>query len=266
MELVQKSIVKWEVEGDENTKFFHDLINARRKSQMVQGIMLEGVWITDSKAIKAAFLDFYKDKFSCHDSPVSFPSMLPANQLNIHDRDSLEVMISFDEIRTVVWDCGSQKAPGPDGYSFMFIKKFWELLNHDIHKFVVNFFSIGKFPQCSNSSFITLIPKVSNPLFIKDYIPISLIGLHYKIIAKILANRLSKLIDSIISPEQSAFISGWKILNGPLILSEIIDWYKKRKKKLMLFKVDLEKSFDYVRWRYLDFVLDNLGFGIKWHI
>nr|GEU38951.1 transposon TX1 uncharacterized [Tanacetum cinerariifolium] len=184
-----------------------------------RGIMLERVWITDSKAIKAVFLDFYKDKFSCHDSPVSFPSMLPANQLSIHDRDSLEVMISFNEIKTVVWDCGSQKAPGLDGYSFMFIKKFWELLDHDIHKFVVNFFSIGKFPQCSNSSFITLIPKVSNPLFIKDYIPISLISLHYKIIAKILANRLSKLIDSIISPEQSAFISDWKILNGPLILA-----------------------------------------------
>nr|GEW34466.1 RNA-directed DNA polymerase, eukaryota, reverse transcriptase zinc-binding domain protein [Tanacetum cinerariifolium] len=95
---------------------------------------------------------------------------------------------------------------------------------HDIQEFVVSFFSSGKFPQGVNSAFITLIPKVSNPLFIKYYSPISLIGLHYKIVAKILSNRLSKVIDSIISPEQSAFISGRQILDGPLILSEIIDW------------------------------------------
>ena len=99
---------------------------------------------------------------------------------------------------------------------------------------------------------------MSNPLFIKDYRPISLICLHYKIVAKILANILSKVIDSIISSKQSAFILGQQILDGPLILSEIIDWYKKCKKKLMLFKVDFEKAFDSVSWRYLDYVLDKL--------
>ncbi|GJR76425.1 RNA-directed DNA polymerase, eukaryota, reverse transcriptase zinc-binding domain protein [Tanacetum coccineum] len=59
-------------------------------------------------------------------------------------------------------------------------------------------------------------------------------------------------------------LNGRQILDGPLILSEIIDWYKKRKKKLMLFKVDFKKAFDSMSWRYLDFVLDKLGFGTKW--
>ncbi|GKD24684.1 hypothetical protein Tco_1230898, partial [Tanacetum coccineum] len=127
MDLVQKSRVKWEVEGDENSKFFHGLINSKRKSQMVQGIMLDGVWSSKPKDIKLAFLDFYKDKFSCHDSPVSLP-MLPAHRLSIADHDFLEFMVSMDEIKAAVWDSGSQKAPGPDGYSFMFIKKFWDLL------------------------------------------------------------------------------------------------------------------------------------------
>nr|GEU60940.1 hypothetical protein [Tanacetum cinerariifolium] len=68
------------------------------------------------------------------------------------------------------------------------------------------------------------VPMVPNPLYIKDFIPISLIGVHYKIIAKILATRLSKVINSIISPEQYAFITGRQILNGPLILSEVINW------------------------------------------
>nr|GEV18835.1 ADP-ribosylation factor 2-like [Tanacetum cinerariifolium] len=84
---------------------------------------------------------------------------------------------------------------------------------------------------------------VSNPIHIKDFRPISLIGVHYKIIAKILANRLSKLIDKIVSKEQTAFIAGRQILDGPLILSEIIDWFKKRR-KMLIFKVDFEKAFN----------------------
>ena len=63
-------------------------------------------------------------------------------------------------------------------------------------------------------------------MFIKDYRPISLIGLHYKIIAKILANRLASVVSSLVSKEQSAFIAGRQILDGPLMLSEIMDWSK----------------------------------------
>ncbi|GJZ58391.1 RNA-directed DNA polymerase, eukaryota, reverse transcriptase zinc-binding domain protein [Tanacetum coccineum] len=185
MDLVQKAIVNW-----------------------------EGVWISEPKDIKEAFLNFYKDKFSCHDSSISFPPVIPTHRHNTSDLDFLDVMVSMDEIK--------------------------------MEAFVVNFFSTSTFPQGSNSSFIPFIPNVSNPFFIKAYRPISLISLHYKIVAKILAKRFSKVIDSIISPEQSAFISSRQILDGPLILSEIIDWYKKCKKKLILFKVDFEKAFDSV--------------------
>ncbi|GJS36768.1 RNA-directed DNA polymerase, eukaryota, reverse transcriptase zinc-binding domain protein [Tanacetum coccineum] len=70
-------------------------------------------------------------------------------------------------------------------------------------------------------------------------------------------------MDSIISHEQSAFISGRQILDGPLILSEVIEWYKK-KKKMLLFKVDFEKVFDFVSWRFLDHVMKRLGFSSTW--
>ncbi|GJU53272.1 putative RNA-directed DNA polymerase, eukaryota, reverse transcriptase zinc-binding domain protein [Tanacetum coccineum] len=119
-------------------------------------------------------------------------------------------------------------------------------------------------PYGANSSFFTLIPKVNNPTLITDFRPISLIGIHYKIIAKILANRLSKVIDKIVSKEQSTFIVGRQILDGPIILSEIIEWHKKRKKQLLIFKVDFEKAFDSISWNYLDHILDSLGFGLKW--
>ncbi|GJS16186.1 RNA-directed DNA polymerase, eukaryota, reverse transcriptase zinc-binding domain protein [Tanacetum coccineum] len=159
---------------------------------------------------------------------------------------------------------GSSKAPGPDGFSFLFLKTYWDLLKDDVVEFVSSFLTSGQMPFGSNSAFITLIPKVHNPLIIKDYRPISLIGLQYKILAKLLAKRLAEVIDKIVSHEQSAFISGRQILDGPLMLSEVIEWYKKKNKKLMIFKVDFDKAYDSVSWSCLDYVLIHFGFSDKW--
>nr|GEY60632.1 RNA-directed DNA polymerase, eukaryota, reverse transcriptase zinc-binding domain protein [Tanacetum cinerariifolium] len=127
-------------------------------------LVQKGMWLSEPTDIKEAFLNFYKDKFSCHDSLICFLPFIPAHRLNISDRDFLEAMVFMDEIKTTVWDCGSHKALGLDGYSFMFIEKFWDLLKHDIHMFAVNFFSTSTFSQGANSAFITLIPKVKEIL------------------------------------------------------------------------------------------------------
>ncbi|GKB71718.1 putative RNA-directed DNA polymerase, eukaryota, reverse transcriptase zinc-binding domain protein [Tanacetum coccineum] len=123
-----------------------------------------------------------------------------------------------------------------------------DFLKDDVVEFVSSFLTSGQMSFGSNSAFITLIPKVHNPLIIKDYRPISLIGLQYKILAKLLAKRLADVIDKIVSHEQSAFISGRQILDGPLMLIEVIESYKKKNKKLIIFKVDFEKGYDSVSW------------------
>nr|GEX10654.1 RNA-directed DNA polymerase, eukaryota, reverse transcriptase zinc-binding domain protein [Tanacetum cinerariifolium] len=105
---------------------------------------------------------------------------------------------------------------------------------------------------------------VSNPVFVKDYCPISLIGVQYKIIAKLLALRLAKVVGNLVSGEQSAFVKGRRILDGPLMVSEVMEWYKLKRKKLMIFKVDFEKAYDSLCWGYLDYVMERFGFGDKW--
>ncbi|GJT20008.1 hypothetical protein Tco_0878714 [Tanacetum coccineum] len=99
--------------------------------------------------------------------------------------------------------------------SFTIVKKYWDTIQKDLYDFINLFFATCVMPNGANSLFFTLIPNVNNPTLITDFRPILLIGIHYKIIAKILANRLSKVIDKIVSKEQSAFIDGRQILDGP---------------------------------------------------
>ncbi|GJZ97152.1 RNA-directed DNA polymerase, eukaryota, reverse transcriptase zinc-binding domain protein [Tanacetum coccineum] len=115
-----------------------------------------------------------------------------------------------------------------------------------------------------NSSFITLIPKIPDANLVKDFRPISLIGGIYKIIAKILSNRLVGVLSDIVNEVQSAFIADRQILDDPFILNEVIQWCKLKKKQSFNFKVDFKKAFDSVRWDFLDDVLKNFGFGNKW--
>ncbi|GKB75709.1 RNA-directed DNA polymerase, eukaryota, reverse transcriptase zinc-binding domain protein [Tanacetum coccineum] len=130
------------------------------------------------------------------------------------------------------------KTSGPDGFTFKFIKKQWDVIKDDIFAYVKEFELTSFIPRGCNSSFITLIPKVDDPLVISDFRPISLIGCQYKILAKVLANHLAHVISSVISEVQMAFIKGRQIIDGPLIVDEIISWAKKHKKRLMFLKVD----------------------------
>nr|GEY58352.1 RNA-directed DNA polymerase, eukaryota, reverse transcriptase zinc-binding domain protein [Tanacetum cinerariifolium] len=115
-----------------------------------------------------------------------------------------------------------------------------------------------------NSSFIALILKVPGANLVKDFRPISLIGSVYKIIAKILANPMVRVLGDIVNEVQSAFIAERKILDCPFILNEVLQWCKSKKKQSLIFKVDFEKTYDSIRRDFLDDVLKKFEFGNKW--
>jgi hypothetical protein len=130
---------------------------------------------------------------------------------------------SVDEVKNVVWDCDSYKSPGPDGVSFGFIKHFWQELKEDFMRFLLEFHRNGKLSKGINSTFIALIPKVDSPQRLNDFRPISLVGCMYKVLAKVLANRLRMVIDNVVSNSQSAFVQGKQILDDILIANEAAD-------------------------------------------
>jgi hypothetical protein len=90
------------------------------------------------------------------------------------------------------------------------------------------------------------------------------VGSLYKILAKLLANRLRRVIMSVISESQTAFVTGRQILDGLLIANEVVDEARKSKKELMLFKVDFEKAYESVDWGYLHEVLGKMDFPPLW--
>ncbi|GJY68394.1 RNA-directed DNA polymerase, eukaryota, reverse transcriptase zinc-binding domain protein, partial [Tanacetum coccineum] len=223
----QKAKVKWCAEVDENSKFFHAIANQRRIYLAIQGIKVDGHWIVDPPGIKDAFISFFEKKFK-HMEVIKVVNRSPFYKSLTNDQSSfLDSPISSNEIKAAIWDCGSDKSPGPDGFTFAFYKEFWNTIKDDVVTFVHHFFATGSLPRGCNNSFITLIPKVPNPMVASDFRPISLIGAQYKIIAKVLANRLACVIDTIISHEQSAFIKNRQILDGPLMVNEFMGFSDK---------------------------------------
>ncbi|GJW59203.1 RNA-directed DNA polymerase, eukaryota, reverse transcriptase zinc-binding domain protein [Tanacetum coccineum] len=214
--------------------------------------------------VKNEFYTHFKQRFKKPNlSGIQFDRELP-NKICSEQAVDLEREVSKEEVKRAVWDCGADKAPGPDGFTFGFYRRFWNLIECDIVNAVKWFFLHERIPSGGNLSFITLIPKVSNANMVKDFRPISLIGSVYKIVAKILANRLVLVLGDLVSDTQSAFLKERQILDGPFILNEVIQWCKKKKKQSMIFKVDFEKAYDSVRWDFVDTILKKFGFGDKW--
>ncbi|GKE16326.1 RNA-directed DNA polymerase, eukaryota [Tanacetum coccineum] len=231
---IQKAKIQWAVEGDENSKFFHD-------------------------EFRNHFAARFQDPGICHGKiNFSFP-----NRLNHEQSTELESSITREEIRNAVWGCGENKSPGPDGFTFEFFRKFWSVVGPDFCTAVEWFFDHASFSIGCNSSFIALIPKSLDPKSVGDYRPISLIGSMYKVITKILATRLSVVISDLISDVQTAFLPNRQILDGPFIINELLARCHHKKQRAMVFKVDFAKAYDSIRWDYLEDVLHSFGLSSK---
>nr|GEY49811.1 putative RNA-directed DNA polymerase, eukaryota, reverse transcriptase zinc-binding domain protein [Tanacetum cinerariifolium] len=121
--------------------------------------------------------------------------------------------VSNEEIKRAVWDYSIDKSPGPDGFTFDFYRRFWNLIENDVYDAVKYFFTYGVIPKGCNSYFIALILKIPDANTVKDFKPISLIGSLNKIVAKILANCLVGVLGDIVNVVQSAFIAEMQILD-----------------------------------------------------
>nr|GEW04788.1 RNA-directed DNA polymerase, eukaryota [Tanacetum cinerariifolium] len=243
-DIMQKAKIKWAVEGDENFKFFHGMVNRKRTNLAVKGIMIDGVWVDEPRRVKNEFRDYFATRFQDPGICQGKINFLFPKHLCLEPAADLELPITRDEIRNAVWSCGENKSPGPDGFSFEFFRKFWHVVGSDFCTAVGWFFDHASFPIGCNSSFIALIPKSLEPKVVGDFRPISLIGSVYKVITKILQSRLSSVISDLISDVQTGFLPNRQILDGPFIINELLARCHHKKQQAMVFKVDFAKAYD----------------------
>ncbi|XP_072077796.1 uncharacterized protein [Arachis hypogaea] len=176
----------------------------------------------------------------------------------------LEWMPSNEKIKDAVWDCESTKAPGSDGYNMNFIKKCWEDVSGEFTAAVMGFFQSAILPTDANVTWVALAPKFVRAKEIKDFKPISMVGCIYKVISKILVQKMHKIMPGLVGETHSAFVQGRKIHDGILIACETVQWLKLRKKSSTIIKLDFQKAYDRVKWSFVDIVLQKMGFGRRW--
>uniref|UniRef100_A0A803PZS1 Reverse transcriptase domain-containing protein n=1 Tax=Cannabis sativa TaxID=3483 RepID=A0A803PZS1_CANSA len=236
-----KSKCKWAKEGDANSRFFHNLLNARKARNVISRIEREDGSIIDKEdEIVEELIGFF------------FRNFMPLRQEG------------EEEVKRIVFSCEGSKVSGPDGFRMAVFKNNWDTIKDDLMEVFRAFEKEGRIEGSINETFICLIPKILNSCKVKDFRPISLITSVYKIVAKTLATRLRGVLGETISETQLAFVEGRQILDSVLIANETVEEYRSRGKKGFVFKIDLEKAYDCVDWDFLDLVLKEKGFGELW--
>ena len=153
------------------------------------------------------------------------------------------------------------KAPGPDGFSIHFYRVCWNVIKFDLFRMISTFLKKSKVGGCTNSTFLTLIPKEVNQASFDKVRPISRCNASYKILAKLLANRLKPLLGSLISPLQGGFVKGRHLIYNVIQVQESLHSSYQRKEKGMLIKLDMKNAFDRVKLSFLCQVLLSFGFS-----
>ncbi|XP_073137107.1 uncharacterized protein [Henckelia pumila] len=159
------------------------------------------------------------------------------------------------------------KASDPDGMSAFFFQKFWDIVGFDVSQMILGVLNEGKPLDEWNDTIVTFIPKIKTPMTLKDFRPISLCNVGYKIIARTLTNRLRPLMKKSVNEFQSAFIPERLISDNIILVFETLHWIRSKKqgkRKFAALKLDMSKAYDRVEWDFLENVMIRLGFAHDW--
>lgn len=220
-----------------------------------------------TKEVAAAFVEFYenllgtdkKDKSHVVSTLVQAGPMVSEEQ-----KAQMTKRITMQEIKEALWGIEGTKAPGPDRYGSQFFKESWSIVGKVVTEAVLEFFQSGKMLRAMNTTTITLIPKSTHASTVGDYRPIACCNVVYKIISKMLCNRLKLVLPGIISQNQSACVVGRTIVQNILICQDLVRLHnRKNTTKNCLIKVDLKKAYDSIEWEFVREMLHVLNFPAK---
>ncbi|KAL2251922.1 UNVERIFIED_CONTAM: putative ribonuclease H protein [Sesamum indicum] len=264
--LQQRAKMEWMKGGDQCSRVFFRKIAQRRTARRILQINdAQGITITEPNAFIHEFISYYQSLLGGDRRQrvmdLRFLRPWARHIITTEEAGHLLEPFSAEDIKKAVFDIGEDRAPGPDGYSSGFYKNAWPVVGQEIMKAVLEFFSTGKLLKQINSTILTVIPKVHSPTSVADFRPISCCNVLYKIIAKLIVQKLSVILDKIISPCQAAFVPGRSIGDNVMLAQELFTGYNQaRLPPRCALKVDIRKAYDTVEWDFLLSLLQLFGF------
>ncbi|GJU75281.1 RNA-directed DNA polymerase, eukaryota, reverse transcriptase zinc-binding domain protein [Tanacetum coccineum] len=239
--LHQKAKINWLKEGDRNTTFFHKILKARKHKSILDTICGE-------------------DGATMPVIPLHTLGNIVNMKLTPEEIEYMVIEVTDEEIKSALFEIDSSKAAGPD-YSACFYKKAWQIVRKEICLEVSEFFRTRRIFEEINATLIALVPKIDTPNVVSDFRPIACCNVLYKIISKILTDRIKSGLNKIVSLNQSAFIPGRHIQDNILIAQELLRGYNRKfGAKRCAMKIDLQKAYDTINWEFLKYVLHVVGF------
>lgn len=262
---LQKSRIQWLNYGDRNTQFFHHFAKVRQQKNFIQRLKLNEAWEEDQEILAQGAVDHFHKLLSSeiHNIDPDMLTVIPhliSGGLN----ESLCMIPSAAEIKRTVFSLSSNSSPGPDGYTGSFYTFCWEIVEHDVICAVQGFFQGWGIPQGMSSTIICMIPKVKSPSCYSEFRPISLCNFSFKVITKIMNDRLQHVLPTIISTQQSGFIKGRLISDNFLLARELfMELDRPVRGHNVLFKLDMAKAYDRIEWDFLLMVMKRFGFSSR---
>ncbi|GJY84625.1 hypothetical protein Tco_0498651 [Tanacetum coccineum] len=221
--LKQKAKITWLKEGDSNTAYFHKMVKSRVSRSRIDVVTDINGAVFQNDDVANAFINHYEVFLGHAGATTEFDTNnLFSTRLDANEALDMVRVVSSQEVKSAMFSMGSDKSPGPDGFTAAFFKDTWDIIGSDITKAVCEFFTNGRLLKELNYTIIALIPKVNAPARVNDYRPISCCNVLFKCISKIIANRLKDCLKRLISPNQSAFVPGRSIADNILLTQEIM--------------------------------------------
>ena len=267
-----RSRAKYLEEGERPSSYFCRLENYRGTKKIIDSIEdTDGVVYNNDQGITNVFHNFYRKLYSqetniCNAAQEELLGYVNG-RVSVEERDDLDLPISIGEMENALSRTAKNKSPGIDGLPYEFYQCFFDLIGPDLLNVYNDIFSGGILSDSQRIAVITLTPKKGNASSPNNWRPISLLNSDYKLLAKILQVRLSKVMNSIVNIFQTCAVPGRSIHNNLLIIRDVIDYCSLNDVACALLSIDQEKAFDKVDWVFLKKVLLKFGFGdnfIKW--
>jgi len=257
--------VQWAEEGEASTAYFFRLEKKRGQRKLFHSIRnLAGCVVTSFSAISKAWMEFYVSLFSSQPLDTTeqdFFLDLISKKLSPEQLLLCEGPLTSAECKRALDGMASGKSPGVDGFPAEFYKRFWSILADDYVEVINHCFTARRLSATQRSGVITLLHKRGDPLNMKNWRPITLLCVDYKIAAKVLANRLLSVLPFIIHSDQSCGVSGRNPSENCRLLKDVVADANKNNIGGAVLSLDQEKAFDRVEWSYLQRVLQQMNFG-----